>query len=335
MNRKCKLKPDVANALLKFGVPRKKVAEYFNVTTDAVSKMIKRQNDGPSGATIGRPEKLTMEVKNFIIDSLKEDSCLSSFEIAGMVHQKYHIDVVKHTVCNFLHSMGYHNTTVSQKRELSEKNKIVRLGWANVHFHKLMKNVIFVDETGFDSHGSRKLAWIGPGIDRPIHEEVNPFISVQIFCGISWNGISKVYFLPRGATKNSQKATTTAADYLKLLQRAFTNDSFFTDVDMKMFYQDNSPIHGAKKIRDYIDTKGLEIYQAPAVSPELNPIENIWAIMKQRMPNPCPTTVEGMRAAILEVHQNLKLTEIQNCIHHLLTVNKKIREANGGHVVGE
>jgi hypothetical protein len=50
-----------------------------------------------------------------------------------------------------------------------------------------------------------------------------------------------------------------------------------------IFMHDNAPIHTAHIIRDWLREHGVEVMEWPPYSPDLNPIENIWALLKAEM----------------------------------------------------
>jgi transposase len=56
---------------------------------------------------------------------------------------------------------------------------------------------------------------------------------------------------------------------------------FVTDGDI--FIQDNAPVHRARIIRTLLQQMGIEVMEWPPYSPDLNPIENLWALMKQEI----------------------------------------------------
>ena len=52
----------------------------------------------------------------------------------------------------------------------------------------------------------------------------------------------------------------------------------------------------------------------PALSPDMNPVENAWAIMKQEVEKRLPTTLDQLKLIIQDVWENL---ETQNlCLSH-------------------
>ena len=58
---------------------------------------------------------------------------------------------------------------------------------------------------------------------------------------------------------------------------------YFTEHPDAVFQQDNSPIHTAIACRNYLLRAGIPTLPWPAASPDLSPIENFWAEVKNEV----------------------------------------------------
>ena len=82
---------------------------------------------------------------------------------------------------------------------------------------------------------------------------------------------------------DSARGGVTAARILECLQE---NLPTIAEPGM-IFAQDNAPTHTASRVQlwlwDWAEENGIELVDWPAYSPDLNPIENLWKLLKEKI----------------------------------------------------
>ncbi len=97
--------------------------------------------------------------------------------------------------------------------------------------------------------------------------------SVMIWGAMSSAGVGPLCFL---------KTNVTAPVYQEILEHFMlpSADKLFKDL---IFQQDLAPAHTAKSTKSWLNDHGVGALDWSANSPDLNPIENLWGIVKRKM----------------------------------------------------
>lgn len=93
-------------------------------------------------------------------------------------------------------------------------------------------------------------------------------------CFTGANGRGGLYFLPKGQMMNGDTYKTVLEEHLLRYMTAFRATHFL---------HDGAPCHKTKKITTLLENCEFEVIDWPGNSPDLNPIENCWNLMKDRL----------------------------------------------------
>ncbi len=198
---------------------------------------------------------------------------------------------------------------------LNQRQRQKRLTWAVEKKNWTVaqwSKVLFSDESKFCiSFGNQ-----GPRVRRKSGEAQNPCCfkssvkfpqSVMIWAAMSSAGVGPLCFL---------KSTVNAAIYQGILEHFMlpSADKLYGDADF-IFQQDLAPAHTAKGTKSWFNDHGVTVLDWPANSPDLNPIENLWGIVKRKMRDTRPNNADELKATVKETWASIPP---QQC-HKLIT----------------
>ncbi len=131
--------------------------------------------------------------------------------------------------------------------------------------------------------------------------------SVMIWAAMSSAGVGPLCFL---------KSTVNAVIYQEILEHFMlpSADKLYGDADF-IFQQDLAPAHTAKGTKSWFNDRGVTVLDWPANSPDLNPIENLWGIVKRKMRDTRSNNADELKATVKETWASIPP---QQC-HKLIT----------------
>ena len=108
--------------------------------------------------------------------------------------------------------------------------------------------------------------------------------SVMVFCMISATGTGTLVRL-------HGKINTTV--YKEILKKHVPNLRT-TIYQPAVFMQDNAQCHTAKSVKTFLSAHDDTVMELPAQSPDMNPIENEWKLLNERVKEKNPRNVEEL-----------------------------------------
>jgi hypothetical protein len=86
-----------------------------------------------------------------------------------------------------------------------------------------------------------------------------------------------------------------------------------------IFQQDNASIHNSRGTKIWFSSKNIPLLEWPALSPDLNPIENVWGLIVRDFyaNNKQYSLIEELKCSILRAWDNLSQDTLQNLVNRI------------------
>ena len=99
------------------------------------------------------------------------------------------------------------------------------------------------------------------------------------------------------------------------------------------FQQDGASAHRAKVMKAWLKSKGIKIFPHPACSPDLNPIEHLWHLLKEiiRGLKHAPTTIEGLKEAVTQAWDQITVKDVNKYARSMEERVQAVIAAKGNH----
>ncbi|KAJ8463965.1 hypothetical protein ONZ51_g9903 [Trametes cubensis] len=297
-------------SLLDQGLSLSQIPTQTGVHTSTISKICSKLRFNLPKSKGGRPSKLSSTTINYAQRLICSGEADTAVDVHKQLKDVCTKPVSTQTVRCHLKKHGM-KAVVKRKCPLLLKRHIhARLDFALAHQDWTLedwKRVIWSDETKINCLGSDGRKWVwkktGEGLSSRLVEGTMKYGggSLMLWGCFGWEG-------PGYAMKIEGK------------------------MDANL-YQDNDPKHTSKKAKTWFKDHGFEVMEWPAQSPDLNPIEHLWGILKRKLAShkEPPPSINELWKRVEAEWEKISAKECRDLIESMPRRVAAVLKAKGGY----
>lgn len=284
----------------------REIARMLKVGRNAISSFLRNPETHGKKKKTGRPKKLSPRDQRNICRQLKKKGASISkvHRQTGLTH------VCRQTIYNYVkQSKAFEFKKRKHHPKWTNKHIVNRLAWAKEHMSWCTEwlSVVFSDEKKFNLDGpdGSQYYWHCLGNEEQHYStRQQGGGSLMVWLAVGYGGRTCLSFL-HGRLKHT--------DYIHLLQSALLPYGSDLGGEDWIFQQDGASIHTARGVKTWFANNNVRVLPWPSRSPDLNIVENIWAILVKRVYDGGRQyeSIHELREALDTVWANVCQTEIQ------------------------
>lgn len=267
----------------------------------------------------GRPRKLEFgdRVRLGILASKNRRASISNLTYEMI--NRGSASVSKSTVRRNLIDLGWEKKKGIPSPLLKQEHKDRRVEWCLAHENFDWDNVIFTDESSVWVYPNNVKLWTKAD-SAPLYQRPKYSPKFHVWGGVSSLGTTPLCVFEGNLT--SERYTDILETYLLPNAQVFYGNDW-------ILQQDNDPKHTAKHSKQWFQDKQITVLDWPSYSPDLNPIENIWGIMKETVNQKALTKIEDMKREVERYWDTITHETLTSLIDSMPTRINLCLEANG------
>ena len=253
-------------------------------------KRIERGDSVESKPKCGRPRKFRKKDFQRLSQFAIRNPVSNAQDLADRCRLKDSPAVCRRTILNYLKRMQFVKRMPIKKVELTDAQKRARLEWCLRYRFWDWERIWISDESYIRAERGRLRKWCpkrkkAVWIARRVR-------AVMIWAAISERGLTNVALI---------SGSVNSARYTETLHNDFVQTANVLYPDGFWFQQDNARAHTAEATRNWMRENEIRVIEWPAYSPDLSPIENVWAVLKYRLCKRECKTFADLKSAIQKI----------------------------------
>lgn len=232
----------------------------------------KETKDFSDGQKSGPPRITTAKEDEKIVALATKDENATSSKIQQKMEEKG-VEISARTIRRRLQEAKGKYSRPILKPLLTEKHRHQRLNWAKKHKNFDWNKVIFTDESTFYLNQPIGKTWNFPGKKKVIRTVKHP-AKVHVWGCFSASGFGEIICFQRNLD----------AEFMcHIYEKGLLSSArrLFGDENLDWILQeDNDPKHRSKLAKAWKARNDITELPWPSMSPDQNPIENVWKVMK-------------------------------------------------------
>jgi transposase len=322
-------------SLLSSGYSTRDIQKKTGVGRTTVSRISKEYQVDKENSVGGRPRKLSPADRCSVLIIVKTGKAANAVEATKQLNSTITTPVTVQTIRNVLKEDGLKAYVKKKKPLLTTRHRKARLEFAQKYSEWTVedwKRVIWSDETKINRFGSDGLQYVWKKPGQPLSDrEITPTLkfgggNIMVWGCMGWEGVGIL---------SEVEGRMDAKQYVDILKGGLDRsiEKLGMEKEETIFQQDNDPKHTSKLATNWFETEGIQLLDWPAQSPDLNPIEHLWHLLKKKV-QAHETPAKGVWELwdkTAEGWDEIRPEECQRLIESMPRRLQAVIKAKGGH----
>lgn len=319
-----------AIALYRQGLSYTEIADALGGHRTSYARLIKNYEatgDVERKVGSGRKRKTSEREDIHLATLVKRNRNISAMAAKAEIGRE---DLCDTTIRNRIRQVtGFDSEWTDRKPYINPSQMKIRLEWCKRYRNWTPEDwsrVLWSDESPFELRFKGKVrVWRLPNeryLPLALTPTVKHNVKINVWGCFSANGVGRLHVVD-GIMDQYQ--------YMDILDENLppSAEAIFGD-GAWIFQQDNDPKHTANRTKAFLNDLGMPVMEWPSQSPDLNPIENLWAILDRRAKERKPKNKEQLLSCLKESWQDISPTILANLCASMPHRIEAVIKSHGG-----